>query len=218
MKTSARFVAGLFLISLMIQGVATCAAEQYKSGDVVEVMFMGTWRPGVVVRGNQRGMVVVEYEFAGASKQGTFPPMGVRSVFEKGAMSKARNWTDSSGKPLERAVVLSIDDKEVTLRKSNMSEDTVSIDSLSKNDQDFLAKLKKENEAETTTSSKEKGGSQKGSDTIQMKTNALPEPALRRNRPRWRSSPMRRRRVRLRFRWPIRAIGPLCSPILCRST
>ena len=177
MKIRLKILAGLVLLGLLLYAVPVYAVEQFKAGDVVEVKYLGDWRPGVVVRGNQRGMVVVEYEFAGTTEQGTFLPMAVRTAFEKGAMSKARNWTDSSGKSLGRAAVLSIDDKEVTLRNSKMEEKTVSIDSLSKADQEFLAQLKKDDEAESTSSAKGKGGSRNGSDSFQTKENALPEPA-----------------------------------------
>ena len=49
-----------------------------------------------------------------------------------------------AGKPLGRAVVASVDGENVTLRKPDMSEATVPIASLGKNDQNFLKPLKKD--------------------------------------------------------------------------
>ena len=74
---------------------------------------MSTWRPGTVIKGNARGMVLVEFEFAGASNKGLFDEMKSGLVFETGAMSPPRSWKDSEGKILYSAVVASINGDDV---------------------------------------------------------------------------------------------------------
>jgi hypothetical protein len=129
----------------------TVGAEQLNKDDVVEVLYLRQWHPGVVIKGNVKGMVLVEFEFAGRKRQDTFRRTDVRLAYENGAISPPRSWTDSEGKSLGRAVLIEVGDKEITLRKRDMSEFNVSIASLSKADQDFLKQGKKGDAAATST-------------------------------------------------------------------
>jgi hypothetical protein len=141
------FVA-LLVVGFLLQPVVVHAAESLKAGDIVEVLYMSRWRQGTVVRGNARGMVLVDFDSGSGKEQGTFRRDQVRMAFETGALSPPHSWKDSEGNFLARAVVASIDGDKVKLRKSNMKQITVSISSLSAEDQKFLKDLQKEEDAQ----------------------------------------------------------------------
>jgi hypothetical protein len=120
------------------------AAEQYKAGDEVEVLFLGGWIPGKVVNTNQRGDVLADYEFAHASKQGVFKATEVRYPYEAGAIVRARVWNDSAGKFHQKAALIELADDSITLRKPDKTEIKVPIAKLADADQQFVKKLQRE--------------------------------------------------------------------------
>jgi hypothetical protein len=111
---------------------------------MIEVFFLGEWRPGLVANTNARGEVLAEYEFAGGSQQRVFKQTEVRFAYESGALVRARFWSDQSGKFRTKAALLKImDDNSVMLRKPDMTELTIPLSSLSETDQKFVKSLLK---------------------------------------------------------------------------
>jgi hypothetical protein len=83
MNRNIRIVVAALAFGLLMPAVAARSAEQLKKGDSVEVIYLRSWRPGVVVKPNYRGFVLVEFEFAGGTRQGTFRRNEVRLSSEK---------------------------------------------------------------------------------------------------------------------------------------
>ncbi len=142
-----RILSIVILLSIswfLLQAPAICAAEQYKAGDEVEVLFLGGWIPGKVVNTNPRGDVLADYEFAKAAKQGVFKQNEVRYPYEAGAIVRARVWSDSAGKFHQKAALIELTDDSITLRKLDKTESQVAIANLSDSDQQFVKKLQRE--------------------------------------------------------------------------
>jgi len=138
-----RFVVRVSVLVLLCSSFVL-AADSFKKDDEVEVMFLGEWRPAVVVNTNKRGEVLADYEFAGGSQQRVFKPTEVRFAYESGAIARARQWSDASGKFKIKAALISIDGDQITLRKPDKSELTIAVAKLSDPDKTFLAKLSNE--------------------------------------------------------------------------
>jgi len=120
------------------------AAERYKEGDKIEVIHLGEWRPGTVVKTNQRGDVLATFEFAGTQQQRPFKAADVRYAYESGAVARARIWADAKGEFREKAALIDLDDETIRLRKPDKTEVELPIATLSAADQRFLDKLRKE--------------------------------------------------------------------------
>jgi hypothetical protein len=121
------------------------AADDYKPGDLIEVFFLNSWTPAVVIETDKRGKVLAEYEFAGGPKREVFLPETVRGAYESGAILRGRLWTDPSGKFKTKAALLSVnDDDSITIRKQDMTELKMPLANLSEADKAFIKKLKKE--------------------------------------------------------------------------
>lgn len=133
-------------VSVLLCFIATAvpAADQFKEGDEIEISYLGEWRPGKVMKTNQRGDVLAQFEFAGASQQKPFKASDVRYAYESGALARAKVWSDASGKFRLKAALIEIDDDTITLRKPDKTETKVPIAKLSESDQQFLKKLQKE--------------------------------------------------------------------------
>lgn len=117
-------------------------AQVYKAGEEVAVMFLGEWRPGVVVEANAKG-VGVEYEFAGGTQKKVFPRNEVMYRFEVDAIYRVREWSDASGKFKIRAALMEIGDTKIRLKKPDLSELEIEIAKLGDSDKAFLADLQK---------------------------------------------------------------------------
>jgi hypothetical protein len=174
----------LAVLSLLLQPAVSFAVETLKARDVVEVLFLGSWQPGTVVKPNFRGMVIVDYEFAGANQQGPFRRDQVRLVFEMGAMCPPRSWKNSEGNLVARAVVASIDGEKATLLRSDMKRAVVSISSLSEADQKYLKDLQEKQGSETAKGADDNSDRRDGVSRRRSPTGPSPiMPALTRPRP-----------------------------------
>ena len=71
---------------LSLVAVPARAADDYKVGDLIEVFFLNSWTPAVVIETDKRGNVLAEYEFAGGPKREVFKPAAVRAAYESGAI------------------------------------------------------------------------------------------------------------------------------------
>ncbi len=137
------FLACVFLV-LSLTGVSV-AADDYKKGDMIEVFFLGEWRPGTVVETDKRGNVGAEFEFAGTPKRQAFKPAEVRAAYESGAMARGRTWSDTSGKFRVKAALLKInDDDSITIRKDDMAELKIPLKNLGEADNKYIKTFKKE--------------------------------------------------------------------------
>src|SRR5262245_47417709 len=136
-----RFSAYVIFASVLVTA-PPLFAQTYKMGENVEVFYLNSWYPGVVVSSSPRG-IVVEYSFANRPRRELFKAEAVRAEYESGAMARGRNWTDTSGSFKVKAALLAINDDSVTLRKQDLSEITVQISKLSEGDRSFLTKLQK---------------------------------------------------------------------------
>ncbi len=141
---TARVLAAVLAICTLSAGVSRAYGQRLSEGDEIEVLFLGDWRPAVVVETDRRGNVLAEFEFAGGQKRQTFKKTDVRMPYETGAMARGRTWSDPSGSFKIRAALLAINDDSVTLRKEDMDEIQVEISKLSTADQRFIQRLQKE--------------------------------------------------------------------------
>ena len=119
------------------------SSQSYKEGENVEVFYLGSWLPGVVVKANSRGEVLVEFSFATRPRREVFKADAVRAEYESGAIARGRIWSDPSGSFKVKASLLSTTDDEVTLRKQDMAEIRVAVSKLSEGDKAYLKKLQK---------------------------------------------------------------------------
>ncbi len=143
MRPRLRTVFALLIFGCFLQSGANCIAEQFKAGDEIEVLHLGSWLPATVVKTNQRGDVLAEFEFASNTRQEAFKPANVRYAYEAGALARARTWSDGAGKFKVKAALIEIGDEKITLRKPDKTEIKVTISKLSDSDQQFLKKLQK---------------------------------------------------------------------------
>ncbi|MCI0357715.1 MAG: hypothetical protein L0211_04415 [Planctomycetaceae bacterium] len=135
----------LLLAVILSLTAPALAADDYKPGDLVEVFFLNSWTPAVVIETDKRGNVLAEYEFAGGPKREVFKAQAVRAAYESGAILRGRIWTDPSGKFKTKAALLSVnDDDSITIRKQDMTELKMPLANLSEADKAFIKKLKKE--------------------------------------------------------------------------
>jgi SLA1 homology domain 1, SHD1 len=133
-----------FILSAgVVLPAAPCSAQSYKVNDPIEVFHLNDWKPATVVNTNQRGEVLAEYEFAGRPHRDVFKPEAVRAAYESGAIARGRVWSAAAGSFSVKAALLSANDKEVKLRKTDMTELTVAVDKLSEADKTYLRKLQK---------------------------------------------------------------------------
>lgn len=135
---------GWLAVSVAWLGAAAMAADRYKIGDEIEVFHLDEWRPGKVLKTNQRGDVLADFSFAGTSLQRPFGAAAVRHVYESGAILRARVWTSADGTFRDKAALIDIDDEMIRVRKPDKTEIDLKIATLSPTDQKFLEKLRKE--------------------------------------------------------------------------
>lgn len=136
----ARVLLGL---ALSFVSLPLWAAESFKKGDDVEAMHMGAWVAGKVESIDRRGFVHVSLAVGGQAKAEPFKPADVRFAWESGALTRARIWTDATGKFRIKAVLINTNADQVTLRKPDNSEVTLPIDKLSTVDRKLVAELAK---------------------------------------------------------------------------
>lgn len=136
------WVVGLLLVALFVAPLS--AADLYKVGDEIEVLFLGKWLPATVVEVGRRNEILAEFEFAATTKRQAFKAGDVRAAYESGAMARGRTWADPSGSFKIKAALLKIEGEAVLLRKEDKSEVKVPIAKLSTADQDYIKKLQKE--------------------------------------------------------------------------
>ncbi|MCC6510300.1 MAG: hypothetical protein IT423_14445 [Pirellulaceae bacterium] len=132
---------GMICVSLLFFAAispALMAAEKYTIGEEVEVHFLGGWIPATVRDFNKKGEVLGEFEFANNIKQQVFAPDQVRHLYEAGAITRSRTWSDATGKFNVKAALLKISGGKVQLRTSESKEVLIPIDKLSSKDQAFI--------------------------------------------------------------------------------
>lgn len=134
---------GVCCLMLLFACAPLLAADKFSKGDEVEALVMGAWLPGKVESIDRRGFVSVRLEAGGQSKSEAFKPADLRFAWESGALSRARLWTDATGKFRIKAVLLSVAGDEVTLRKPDMTEVKLPTDKLSATDRKLVAELAK---------------------------------------------------------------------------
>jgi hypothetical protein len=137
---------GMVLAAMLsLAGWPAFAADDYKPGDLIEVLlFNNKWTPAIVIEVDRRGQVLAEYEFVRTTRD-VFPPAQVRAAYESGAILRGRMWTDASGKFRTKAALLAVnDDETITIRKTDMTEVKMPLANLSDADKVFVKKLKKE--------------------------------------------------------------------------
>ncbi len=123
---------------LLLLGTAVHAAEKYKLGEDVQVLFLNEWRPAVVRDMDKKGNVLCEFEFAATNKQQVFNPEQVRRPYEAGALTRGRQWSDATGKYNVKAALLKISGGKVDLRTEELKELSIPIDKLSPKDQAYI--------------------------------------------------------------------------------
>ena len=132
-------------LSLWLVALTAFAADDYVAGDMVEVFFLGEWRPATVVQVDKRGNVGAEFEFAGGPKRQAFKKAEVRAAYESGALTRGRLWSDPSGKFKTKAALLVIhDDESITIRKEDLTELKIPLANLSEADKKYIKTVKKE--------------------------------------------------------------------------
>lgn len=131
-------------VSIAWLGVAAMAADRYKVGDEIEVLHLDEWRPGKVLRTNQRGDVLAAFAFGGSSLQRPFSSAEVRHAYESGAILRARVWTAADGTFREKAALIDFDNETIRVRKPDKTEIDLKIATLSPSDQKLLEKVRKE--------------------------------------------------------------------------
>lgn len=141
MKNATRLasICGLLLLLIAPPGLA---AEKFKIGEEVQVLFLGQWRPATV-RDSDKKSALCEFEFAGAAKQEIFAFDNMRRPYEAGALTRGRQWSDATGKYNIKAVLLKISGGKAELRTDEMKEISIPIEKLSPNDQAFLRQFQK---------------------------------------------------------------------------
>lgn len=118
-------------------------AQTYKDGESVEVLYLNRWFPAVVIDTNARGEVLAEFTFAVNPMRQLFKRDAVRAEYESGAIARGRNWSDPSGTFKIKAALLSMNDDELLLRKTDLAEVRVSLAKLSEGDKTFVKNLQK---------------------------------------------------------------------------
>src|SRR5262245_45411780 len=138
MRTAARLVFLLTVGACFLPASLGHAQSSYKANDRIEVLFLNKWYPVVVVSTNQRGEVLAEFEFiAGRPRRELFKQDAVRAEYESNAIARGRIWSDTTGSFKIKAALLAANDKEVTLRKQDLTELTVPLDKLSEPDKAY---------------------------------------------------------------------------------
>lgn len=143
-RVTLKGLTALLVVLLLLLSIAPqqCLAQtrRFSVGDEVLVPFMGKPTPGTVIKTDNRGRVMVQYDI-GISRTDVFHQSQVMFAFEKGALARARTWKDSSGKFQVFAAVLQVRDGVVTLRKKDGKEIEVALEKLSAVDRGFVEKL-----------------------------------------------------------------------------
>jgi hypothetical protein len=127
---------GLTLLAGRVQ--AQIGLEQ---GEPVRVLYLGSWHDGVVASKGKNQEWQVEIEFAGSPTQKSIPRSDIRKMCEVDALDYARTWTSSDGKFKVDAAIKSAESDSVILIKTDMSELTVPLKSLSAADQSYVNNL-----------------------------------------------------------------------------
>jgi hypothetical protein len=138
------FMARVFSAAVLVLAVANSSqAQTYKDGESVEVLYLGRWYPAVVIDTNKRGEIMAEFTFAVNPMRQLFKKDAVRAEYESGAIARGRNWSDPSGTFKIKAALLSMNDDELLLRKTDLTEVRVSLGKLSEGDKKFIKDLQK---------------------------------------------------------------------------
>lgn len=122
---------------------AQSLSSKFKEGEMVEVLHLGSWRPGTIVQ-TDRNRAQVEFEFAGSMRRQIFNKTDVRYEYEADALSPLRTWSDPSGQFKISAVVMDYDSEAKTVTLYRPDEDqtlTIEVSKLSEADQGRLEKL-----------------------------------------------------------------------------
>ena len=139
---NATCLASICFLILVLTAPAALAAEKYKVGEEVQVLFLGEWRTATV-RDSDKKSALCEFEFAGAAKQEIFAFDKILRPYEVGALTRGRPWSDASGKYNIKAVLLKLSGGKAELRTEDMKEISIPIEKLSPNDQAFLRQFQK---------------------------------------------------------------------------
>ena len=117
------------------------AADKYKLGEDVQVLYVGQWVLGTVRDTDKQGNVLCEFDFHNTTRQSIFKPQEVRRLYEADALTRGRQWGDASGKYNIKAALLKISNGKVELRSEDMKEISIAIDKLSAKDQSFVKQV-----------------------------------------------------------------------------
>jgi SLA1 homology domain 1, SHD1 len=130
-------------VILALQFTQPCQAQSYKDGECVEVLYLNSWLPAIVVNTNTRGEVLAEFTFGVRPRREWFKKDAVRAEYESGAIARGRTWSDTTGSFKIKAALFSVNDDELLLRKPDMTEVKVALSKLSDGDKAYLKKLQK---------------------------------------------------------------------------
>ncbi|MGN6133683.1 MAG: SHD1 domain-containing protein, partial [Aureliella sp.] len=130
-------LATLWSVAVGAAGTAL-GLERYELEEEVEVYYLGKWMPAKVRDCNKKGEVLGEFTFANRLRHEIFTPEKVRHLYESGAMTRGRLWSDATGQFKVKAALLKIAGGRVDLRTEQSKELSVPIDKLSSKDQTFI--------------------------------------------------------------------------------
>lgn len=122
--------------------MSNAKADKFEINEGVEVFFLNSWIPGTVKQIGKKGEVLVEFTAGNSKKEQVFPLENLRHLYESGALTRGRVWSDATGGFKTKAALLKISGGKVDLRTEEMKEISVAIDKLSARDQAFLKQLK----------------------------------------------------------------------------
>ena len=130
----------IVLLSLFVASIAK--ADKFATNEEVEVYYMNSWLPGTVKQIGKKGEILVEFKSHNVQKEQAFPQENVRHLYESGALSRGRIWSDATGSFKTKAALLKISGGKVELKTEELKEISVAIDKLSARDQAFVKQLK----------------------------------------------------------------------------
>ncbi|MEL7496830.1 MAG: SHD1 domain-containing protein [Planctomycetota bacterium] len=130
-------------IAFLFTNVASAQLKLEEGEDIKVNTFWG-WKDGVIVEVGKSKQYLVEYYFGSSPKQEAFHRNQLRKLYEFQAMDFARIWKSSAGTfEIEAALKLVKTTDDVVLLKPDLSEITVALDKLSKRDQQYVKKFKR---------------------------------------------------------------------------
>ncbi len=88
----------LVWIVVAIFTFSAAAAEKYKVGEEVQILFHNEWIPAVVRETDKKGNVLCEFEFAASTIQRVMTAENIRRPYEADAIVRGRVWSDATGK------------------------------------------------------------------------------------------------------------------------